>query len=462
MRAITNTALVALSLLGMSLMGSGCSGRQAMRPTPPGASALGVAPSWVPSFTPAQRALLQPPDTPVQTPARRVFPDLTRFGYAGEHRMEEPEESLHFTRMVVTIIKDSPRLYVLMETPPEVANLVAQYGPTGPAEADEWQTLQRDPRGIGLLAPTPTAAALRAAHTRGETHLAQGDIPAARTAFDEAVTHGPQHPAALIGLGRAHLAGNALDAAEQAFQRAVTADPTLSTAHTGLAEVAERRGDLPLARKHIATALAYHPRSARAWSVASRITPGGAGQGRIDPFPIFLDVDSVGAIHVGAAPSGPAQIYAGCRAVLRYEPDVRAEIFKQPASTPYYLSVVEEVVCLEAAIGAYFVEQAEADKANDPTTPRSPDPLPEPDPRIETLARMAHQEGLAGYAMFEILGSHRPERARGAPQDLHEAVVRYIERHILSQDQPLPDGLYQTKRAPTPGPTTLALSSPRP
>jgi hypothetical protein len=121
-------------------------------------------------------------------------------------------------------------------------------------------------------------------------------------------------------------------------------------------------------------------------------------------------------------------------------------LFRQPVETPYYLSVVEEVMCLEAAIGAYIVEQAEAQGLTDPTTPREPRPA-ESDPRLEGLARLAREDGLSGYAMFEILGMHRPERARGAPPVLHRAVVRYIERYVLGQgaDSSV-DGVYVATR----------------
>lgn len=439
-------AIVAAALLALGLGGIGCSSGPAMRPGPVAKSPGGAAtPSWIPAYTPEQRALLEPPDTPIKTPAVRVFPDLARFGYAADHRMEELEESLRFTRMVVTVLTDSPRLYVLKEARPELANTVAQYGPAGPAEPDEWRVLRRDGRGAGHLVEAPLGDAVRDLCARGDSLLAGGDAAGARAAFQGAVTRAPQHPAALLGLARALTAAGDLAAAEAAVKRALAVDATLGSAHAVLAEIHERRGDLLTARRHAAEALAYHPRSRRAWDAANRLTPGGAGQGRVEPFAIFLDVDSVGAVHVGAPPTGAAQIYASCRAVLRYEPEVRAAIFKQPVGTPYYLSVVEEVVCFEAAIGAYLVEQAEAAEAADPTTPREPGERPKGDPAIEALARVAHHDGLSGYVMFEILGMHRPERARGAPEELHRAVVRYVEQHVLGHGAAVPDGVYQAR-----------------
>src|SRR6185503_271129 len=146
----------------------------------------------------------------------------------------------------------------------------------------------------------------------------------------------------------------------------------------------------------------------------------------------FLDVDSAGAIHVATAEGNPAQMYGGCRAVMRYEPEVRAQIFEQPQETPYYLSVVEEVICLEAALGAYMVD-------------RRDDEDEAPDANLEDLLALAHEEGLSGYAMFEILGQHRPERARVAPPDVHRAMVRYVERELFGQ-KPAPVGVYTVLR----------------
>jgi tetratricopeptide (TPR) repeat protein len=446
-----SAALVFALIAAAAAVGTGCGGVSGGRAGLAAARSPGQrgAPSWVPPYTPAQLALLEPPDVPIQVPATRVFPDLTRFAYASEHRMEEPEEGLRFTRMVVSILTDSPRYYVLKEAGPELANKVAQYGPAGPAEPDPWQTVRRGAGGVGQLVQAPIDGAAREAYAQGEARLGASDVAGARAAFEEAAEKSPEHPAVRLGLARALSQGGDLAGAQAAYERALKADPTLASAHTGLAELHERRGDVGAARRHLAEALAYHPSSKRAWDAAGRITPGGAGLGRVEPYAIFLDVDSVGAVHVGSPPSGAAQVYAGCRAILRYEPEVRAAIFSQPPETPYFLSVVEEVVCMEASIGAYLVEQAEAAGLLDPTTPRE-GPPPEGDARLEALAKLAHEEGLGGYVMFEILGMHRPERARGAPPDLHRAVVRYVERHVLAQrgrdGDGAPDGLYTAAR----------------
>src|SRR5262249_25853268 len=151
----------------------------------------------------------------------------------------------------------------------------------------------------------------------------------------------------------------------------------------------------------------------------------------VKPFDIFIDVDNVGAIHVGSSGGTPAGMYASCRAVLRYEPDIRSALFKQSPETPYYLSMVEEIVCLESAIGAYVADHLD-ESGNEKVD----------DPALEALLEMAKTEGLSGYAMYEILGAHRPERARTAPPDVHRTMIDYVERHVLHGAAPVTAGSY--------------------
>jgi tetratricopeptide (TPR) repeat protein len=400
-----------------------------------GATGTPGIPTWLPPYTAEQLALLKPSDTPIQVPAKRVFPDLSRFGYASNHRMEDVAESLKFTKMVATIVTESPHMYVFGEAAAELANAVAQYGPPSPAEPDMWQTASRVNAGGGKLSQAPLSAEAKSEHARGQQLGGARNLPGAIRAYKAAIAKSPGVPALQIALAEAHFANGDMAGAEEAYKAAAGIDATLATAHTGLAEVYEKKGEVPKARRSLAEALAYYPTSKRALAIANRLTNGAAstGLGRVKPFRVFLDVDQAGAVRVAATEDMPAQMYASCRAVMRYEPEVRSVIFEEPEETPYYLSVVEEVVCLEAAIGAYLFEQQ-----------RSRDAKPERS--IEALLEIAHGEGLLGYAMFEILGQHRPERARTAPPDVHRAVVQYVEKHVLGEGEPLPDGVYTAAR----------------
>ncbi len=407
----------------------------------PAAERPGSAPSWVPAITPQQAALLAPVGRAVKVPAARVLPALERFGYANNRPLADAADAAKFTRMVNQVLNDSPRFYALEPLTPGAANPVVQYGPP-PGEPDGYTIVHRDDVGVGQLVPAPGAEEARAAVAQGAKLLEAGDAAGAIEAYRAALARAPGVPALRFALGAALAQAGHPAEAEVAYRGVIALDPTFAPAHLALAELADRRNDRPAARRAVLEALAYHPPSARGLELLRKLASSGIGAGkpdggwydappptsaalgaRVEPFPIFLDVDGAGAIHVAAAGNDAAQIYGGCRAVMRYEPDLRAQVFQQPRETPYYLSVAEEVVCLEAGIGAYL--STKGAKA---------------DPELEQLLRIAREDGLSGYVMFEILGQHRPERARGAPADVHRDTVAYLERWVLSPRAPNPEG----------------------
>jgi len=445
MRGATPILLVAL-LPGCWF---GASNAQTEGPTPPAAAP--AAPTWVPALTAQQKALLRPVEHAVKARAERVYPDLARFGYAKGRPLASADDAVRFARMVTQVLNDSPRFYTLDEAPAEAANVVAQYGP-GPDDPDGYAVLKRgdDPLRAELVA-APSAGEARAAVAEGDKLAAGGDLAGAIAAYRAGLAKAPGVPALRVALAAALQKAGKANEAETAYREAVNLDPTYAPAQLGLAELHAQRGDLAAARRSLVEALAYHPPSKRGVELAQRVgaagrpspadggwidppAPRAAGgaSARVAPFAIFLDVDDGGAIHVGTAKTDPAQIYGGCRAVVRYEPDVRAEVFQIPRGTPYFLSTSEEVVCLEAAIGAYLDAKGKG-------APASAD--------LDELDRIAREEGLSGYAMFEILGQHRPDRLRSAPPEVHQEVASYVERHVLggrSAQPKTPEGIVYT------------------
>lgn len=401
----------------------------------------GAIPSWLPAYSAKQLALLAPVDRPIQVPARRVFPDLARFWYANNRPLTNPTEALTFGRMVEKVITDSPRFYTLDEGSEELANFAAQYGPEAPKEPDGFRIARHAEGSAGELVAAKVTEPARAAFDRGQALLKKGDLPAAIEAFRDANAKSPAVPALRVALADALARAGKVAEAEASYKAAASVDPTYAPVYLGLATLAEQRGDYSASARALAEALAYHPSSTRALELAQRL---GANPSRVAPFAIFLDVDSVGAIRVAAAGTAPAQMYGGCRAVMRYEPEIRAQIFDQPEETPYYLSVVEEVICLEAALGAYIAEQVGGGDDDDDDDDKASSQTP-PDPKLDALLEVAREEGLSGYALFEIIGQHRPERARLAPPEMHRVVVRYIEQHVLGQ-RAVPEGVYDAAR----------------
>ncbi|MDI1448019.1 tetratricopeptide repeat protein [Polyangium sp. 6x1] len=419
MRGVARAALVTFALGGV-----GCAGAAPMTPAPtaPAAEsqAKGNTPAWLPAYSAAQRALLAPVDTPIQTPAARVYPDLHRFQYAGPARLDDVRRTLRFSTLIVSVIDKSPRLYTLDDAAPELANLVAQYGPPPAAEPDPWQTAEVSRKDRALtLTPVTLSDEAKASLATARSKRDAGEAKAAAEAFRAALGH-TQAAGIALELGELLVAQNQPQEAREAFEGAIRIDPTLATAHLRLAELAEKRNDRDEARRRLAEAIAFWPASRRAIELADRLSNGLASSRhtRLPLFRVFLDVDSVGAIHVGSSGGDPGRIYAGCRAVMRYEPEVRARIFEQPEDVPYHLTMMEELICLESAIGTYVAARMSKEGAA-------------VDPAMEELLDVAREEGLGGYVMTEILGRHRPERARGAPREVHQAMVRYVERTML-------------------------------
>src|SRR5687767_8939973 len=159
-----------------------CSSSRNRRAEQPGASYPAVGgPSWLPPYTRAQQELLMPVKSPIQVPARRVFPDLARFAYAPNRRLDDPIETVKFTKLVASVLLDSPRFYQLDKANDDDANTIAQYGPPGEKEPDGFMTVTRDDRDIGHLTPAPLSKDSRSEYERALPLQAKGDHGGAST-----------------------------------------------------------------------------------------------------------------------------------------------------------------------------------------------------------------------------------------------------------------------------------------
>jgi Flp pilus assembly protein TadD len=366
--------------------------------------------------------LLEPSSDRVNVRARRTFPDTDSFRYGRDRLLEDPRDAMRVTKMVAEIVERSPRFYAIADARADIANLVAQYGPPGTDEPDAWMLAHKDETGAVHLAKAPLGAEARAAYVEGAAALRAGRDVEAAASFRAAVAASPKVPALHLALARS-LERKAPHEAERAYRDLLVLDPTLSTAHIGLAGMLVARGDNAAARSSLAHALAYHPRSRSALSMAERLAA--KDTDRIPPYAIFLDVDPAGAVRIGSEPTTAARMYAGCRAIMRYEPELRELLFDVRPNAPYFLSAAEEMLCIESAIGAYVAERVAA---------KDEGRVPPEDGQALGMLGIARSEGLLGYVMFEILGQHRPERARTAPPGVHRAAFTYVAKHILGDD----------------------------
>ena len=382
-----------------------------------------MVPSWVPAWTQAQREHLEPVELAGSARASRVFPDLRRFGYSQNRPVAEASELLAFKDWVTDALERSPRTYVLGEGGPEVANTEAQLGPPGVAEPDGFLVARRAPGDVGELIPAPITVEARAAFDAGVALLREGKGAEALTQLRRSVSLSPGVPASRTALADA-LAWLGDPEAAAAYARAIDVDPTYATAHRGLAELRLAKGDLEGAQRAIAEAWALHPGSAQVQATADRVSQGLATKNpaRTPAFRAFLDVDPGGAVRVVAAGDAANAHAAACHALFRWEPQLRAQLQGGRASEPYALSMLEEVICAEAALGAYLSERGGPGEA----------------PALEALLALARADGLSGWALVEILGPARPEKARVAPPAAHEAAVSYVLRQVLSAPRGLP------------------------
>ena len=410
-----------------------CTGRGAASAVSHRDGGEGGVPSWLPAYSADQQLLLRPGTQPVAVPASRVYPNLERFGYANDRQLADPREAVHVTQMVAEVVEKSPRQYALLESKPEQANWVAQYGPPGDDEPDGWKIAAVDPQGEAHLLPSQVSSDAREKYDDALVKEKAGDTPSAIALLRKAIEESPDVPALRVALGKA-LEPMSPREAESAYHQAIGVDPTLSTPHEGLASLLFKRGDLTGARNELAQALAYHPKSRTGLALAATLAKDpGKQQGRVSPYAVFIEVDTMGAIHVAAPPTPAARMYGGCRAVFRYEPELRASLFEIPREEPYFLSATEEMLCFESAIGAFLVERAGAVEEKR---------RPLEDAQTAAILKIAHTDGLLGFVMFEVLGQRRPERARTAPQNVHQAAALYVEKHVLGYDPESDDGRF--------------------
>lgn len=425
---VVSAAAALLSLVACGLVA--CSGGPPKNLTPQGRQlAKGGVPEWLPPYSTAQNALLAPTRTRVTLPAVRTFPDLDHFAYSEDMVLQDPVDAVRVSQLIARTVERSPRTYGVVNAGPEVANLVAQYGPLGDDEPDAWQIPKTDTSGRTSMEVQPYSDASKEAYEAGLADEKAGAFEGAEKHFRAAIDDSPSVPALHLALARV-LEKRAPMEAEATLRGTIRMDPTLAIAHRELGRILLDRGDLPGARSEIAHALAYDPPSKATMALAARLKPSDTSENpkwwvRVQPYAVFLDVDPAGMIRIASPNLASARMYAGCRAVMRYELELRAHLFELPEDEPYFLSATEEMLCVESAIGAMMIDRKTAVDQGEP---------PPSDPQAESLMMIAHMDGLLGYVMFEILGQWRPERARMAPASVHHATFLYVAKHVLGWD----------------------------
>lgn len=379
---------------------------------PPGSAS--PTPPWLGTYDDAQKAVLALPlEAKVDRRATPVYPTLSHFTFAGEGPVDVPDDLLEYANLISETLSASPLLYVFRNGPASLANLRALWGPEPERNPDPWQRVVVDSLGRPSL-----VAALPSDAVRPLLDKAATPGPESLPLLQQAAQKAPDVPGVHAMLADSALAANDLDVADGAARAALAIDPAFPHAFRVLAEVAMRRGDNTRAREAISRALALYPTYPRAWKVAEAIVGHELDRAAKIEQP-FIEVTPAGAVIVVSCERPFCAGYAACKAAFRFEPVFRAAVLQEPDTQPYHLSATEEVVCLQAGLGAHAELHLQ----------ESPDAVP--DPTAELLIQLAGESGLTAYAMFEVIGPHRPEWLRVAPRPVHEAIVQHIQLRVL-------------------------------
>lgn len=377
------------------------------------------------SYTAEQQALLAVhPDSSMTAGAEPVYPALDRFDFT-QPAAYDPARARAATETIDRVIEQSPRLYVLRSIDPRLANDVGQYGPPPRDEPDPWiRVVATSNEGYDVAWATPSPEA--ESQVRGaNAALDEGDLARAARAF-EAAARASQAPGLWVQLARVQASMGDSAGALTSLNEALTIDSRYFDAHLERAHIASRSGDLETARQALAEALALYPTSPRAKQLVEAL---GGAQPRPEAPHVFIEVAQSGAIVVGSTADPGAAMYARCRAAVRYEPDLRASLLGTSPKAPYRLSMGEEIVCLEAML-------ATTEGGGTAGRATSDSPLAPADTRIAGLEQLAISGQLAAYALYDVIGSHRPEYLRLAPDAIHQRVVDYVLQRVLGTKTP--------------------------
>ena len=133
---------------------------------------------------------------------------------------------------------------------------------------------RRAPAAASGPAPEPQAGGLAEAaelRSRANRCIAEGRWPDAVATYRQALELEPGHATAWSNLGFALRQLERLDEAEAALNRALSLDPAFEEPHLFLGQVAEARGDIPGAMRHLGDAVRCKPGFAFAWQELCRL-----------------------------------------------------------------------------------------------------------------------------------------------------------------------------------------------
>lgn len=235
-------------------------------------------------------------------------------------------------------------------------------------------------------------------------------------------------------LGDTFLFGDGDNAAALAeYRKALAIDPTFSPAYFFSANALMRLDRADEARAAVVAALSYNPTYENLYRALDTKT-GAYGlrplaRHRFEPPRGYVGKpDDKGIVVYGGA-DGEWLTYAVCKAVLRNEPAARKEVLGDAEAVE--ASFEEERACVVAQVdGSLERTRAMLEKKAGGKPVSDADVRNAAPPLVRHLADVLDADLFDGYVAFEILGQRCPIAATMYPQEVHEAVAKYVGRYV--------------------------------
>jgi tetratricopeptide (TPR) repeat protein len=218
------------------------------------------------------------------------------------------------------------------------------------------------------------------------------------------------------------------------YQKALAIDATLPAAHFFSANALMRLDRADDARAAVVKALSYNPVYEGLYKVLLG-SPGAFGlrplaRYRFDPPRGYLGKPDGENIALYGGEDGEWLSYAICKAVLRNEPAARKEVLGDAESVE--ASFEEERACVAAHLdGNLNRTRAALDKAAGKKPVSDADVRKAAPPLVRHLMEVMDTGDFDGYVAFEILGQRCPIAALMYPDELHQAVEKYVARYLV-------------------------------
>jgi tetratricopeptide (TPR) repeat protein len=333
---------------------------------------------------------------------------------------EEPLSPVAYLK----ILADSKLTYNVINQPSKTPVEVR----TCPDPAGPLRVVVRD--GEKKLVPWVPSAEAAKLLSQGEKNWQAGEHIEAAARYMLATEKDPESLTAHLFLGDAYLIGGKdPEMALEQYQKAIALDPTFPSGHFFSATAYVQLGRKAEAREEIIRALTYHPSYEPVWKIA-RGAPQTWGirpvrTHRFEPPKGYLGANGPKGIDVFGGAKGEWLGYALCKAVWANEAQF------QKKRTEGGWSIDEESACLQNQFeSVYNATKAKLEKQK--SAPVAESAVIAALPPLEAhIGKVANEQLLVGYILFEIVGRNCPLALRVMDDAMKQQVEGYVRKYVI-------------------------------